>query len=109
MIHNHQQKTRFRSLTDDLCCIGMNEIIKVLFNLVFNIDNIHVRVLHNARNTLGKQLSNISIAFVLTICECFAAPFTESFTVIFTWCFRVEIPRQVCPALIIFNISMIPT
>ena len=33
MIHNHQQKTRFRSLTDDLCCIVVKEI-KILFNLV---------------------------------------------------------------------------
>ena len=31
MIHNHQQKTRFRSLTDHLCCIVVKEI--KLFNL----------------------------------------------------------------------------
>ena len=36
MIHNHQQKTRFRSLTDDLCCIVVKEI-KILFNLVKNL------------------------------------------------------------------------
>ena len=34
MIHNHHQKTRFRSLTDRLCCIVVKEI-KILFNLVY--------------------------------------------------------------------------
>ena len=35
MIHNHHQKTRFRSLTDRLCCIVVKET-KILFNLDIN-------------------------------------------------------------------------
>ena len=44
MIHNHQQKTRFRSLTDDLCCIVVKEI-KILFNLV-NVFYLTKKFLH---------------------------------------------------------------
>ena len=40
MIHNHQKKTQFRSLTDCLCCIVVKEF-KILFNLVDY--NIYVR------------------------------------------------------------------
>ena len=35
MIHNHHQNTRFRSLTDRLCCIVVKET-KIFFNLALN-------------------------------------------------------------------------
>ena len=37
MIHNHHQNTRFRSITDRLCCIVVKEI-KIFFNTYFIIN-----------------------------------------------------------------------
>ena len=46
MIHSHHQKTRFRSLTDRLCCIVVKET-KILFNLlsIYNSKRTHICLL----------------------------------------------------------------
>ena len=59
MIHNHQQKTRFRSLTDDLCCIVVKEI-KILFNLSYFIALIFIICYMCIRLPFQKVLKNLN-------------------------------------------------
>ena len=74
MIHSHHQKTRFRSLTDRLCCIVVKET-KILFNLL-NIytsirllsDQLHYRT--NPKSTsydIQIQLRALTLASVIVI------------------------------------------
>ena len=61
MIHNHHQKTRFRSLTDRLCCIVVKET-KILFNLDINTSYMKKKKLFNKQSVNPVHLQYVYLS-----------------------------------------------